>query len=82
MGQVPVYFNLWSRLREVGDVILLDQRGTGMSSPNLQCSPSTLPNDVFETAAKSLDAYTMIVKKCADDWRSKGTNLTAYNSDS
>ena len=43
LGQVPVYFGLFERLREVSDVILLDQRGTGMSSPNLQCPPLHTP---------------------------------------
>jgi len=35
MGRVPVYFHLFARLQEVADVILLDQRGTGLSTPNL-----------------------------------------------
>ena len=33
MGQVPPYRALFERLRSVADVILLDQRGTGRSTP-------------------------------------------------
>ncbi len=47
LGQVPVYFSLFERLREVSDVILLDQRGTGISSPNLQCPPAVFPPDAL-----------------------------------
>lgn len=53
MGRVPVYFQLFDRLREVSDVILLDQRGTGMSVPNLECSLDVpLPPDVFASYDK------------------------------
>jgi pimeloyl-ACP methyl ester carboxylesterase len=80
LGQVPVYFSLFERLREVSDVILLDQRGTGMSSPNLQCPPATLPPDTFETTEKWLQAYALFVRSCTNHWRAEGVDLTAYNS--
>ena len=82
LGQVPVYFNLFARLRDVSDVILLDQRGTGMSSPNLQCPPSALPPDLFETTEKSLAALKQGVSACASHWRTQGVDLSAYNSNS
>src|SRR4028118_284013 len=50
MGRVPVYFSLFDKLREVADVILLDQRGLGMSSPSLDCPVTPVPTDVFESA--------------------------------
>ena len=31
MGRVPIYFSLFDKLRALGDVILLDQRGLGRS---------------------------------------------------
>lgn len=82
LGQVPVYFSLFDRLRAVSDVILLDQRGTGMSSPNLQCPPTTLPSDTFENTEKWLQSYAQIVRTCADHWRAEGVDLAAYNSNS
>src|SRR5262245_9356519 len=35
LGRVPVYFQLFDRLRARGDVLLVDIRGEGMSTPNL-----------------------------------------------
>ena len=80
LGQVPVYYNLFEKLREVSDVILLDQRGTGMSSPNLQCPAATFPADTFENTEKWLQAYSQFVRTCADYWRAKEVDLAAYNS--
>jgi pimeloyl-ACP methyl ester carboxylesterase len=81
MGRVPVYFRLFDKLREVADVILLDQRGLGMSSPDLQCPVTPVPNDVFESAAKWLRVATDKSRSCAEYWRSKGVEVSAYTND-
>lgn len=81
MGRIPVYFSLFERLREVSDVILLDQRGTGMSSPNLECPAAPVPSDVFENAEKWLRVYTDLSRACAEHWRSQGVDLAAYTND-
>lgn len=81
MGRIPPYFNLFNRLREVSDVILLDQRGTGLSSPNLQCQAAVVPTDAFESEEKWLRAYTNMSRACAERWRSEGVDLAAYNTD-
>jgi pimeloyl-ACP methyl ester carboxylesterase len=80
LAQVPVYYSLFDQLRPVSDVILLDQRGTGLSSPNLQCPPPEFPADVFETTDNYLQAYSQFVRKCADHWRAEKVDLSAYNS--
>ena len=36
MARVPVYYNLFEKLREIADVILLDQRGLGHVLPKSQ----------------------------------------------
>jgi pimeloyl-ACP methyl ester carboxylesterase len=82
MAKVPVYFRLFEQLREVADVILLDQRGTGMSEPSLDCERAPLPPDVFETDRKWLRAYTELTRACADGWRAKGVDTAAYTNDS
>lgn len=81
MGRIPVYFSLFDKLRDVSDVILLDQRGSGMSTPNLQCAPAPVPTDVFESATKWLQSYTDLSRTCAEHWRSQGIDLTAYTTD-
>jgi pimeloyl-ACP methyl ester carboxylesterase len=80
LGQVPAYFSLFERLREVSDVILLDQRGTGLSSPNLQCPSGTFSPNAFETTDEWVHAYSQVVRNCADHWRAQGVDLAAYNS--
>ncbi len=81
MARVPVYFPLFDRLREVADVILLDQRGTGMSVPNLECSLDTpLPADVFASYDKGVEGMMSSVRTCADHWRAQGIELSAYNT--
>jgi pimeloyl-ACP methyl ester carboxylesterase len=81
MARVPVYFRLFEKLREVADVILLDQRGTGMSEPSLDCEHAPLPPDVFETDRKWLRAYTELTRACTDGWRAKGVDTAAYTND-
>lgn len=80
MGQIPVYFRLFDRLREVSDVILLDQRGTGMSTPGLQCPPPTAsaPRDVLASDSKTQHQLTKAIKSCADHLRTHGTDLPGY----
>ena len=82
MGRVPVYFALFERLRGIADVILLDQRGTGLSSPNLQCPPpsAAAPPDLWETRAKAVHALGELVRACADHWRAQGVEPGAYNT--
>lgn len=82
LGQVPVYHALFERLRAVSDVILLDQRGTGMSSPNLQCPPIDFSHDTFENSANLVNAYSQFVKTCIGHWGERGADLNGYNSSS
>jgi pimeloyl-ACP methyl ester carboxylesterase len=83
MARVPVYYNLFEKLRQVADVILLDQRGLGMSSPNLNDCPiaGKLPADAFATRDKFVHALAQAAGDCASYWRSKGVDLTAYNTE-
>jgi len=69
-------------LRELGDVILLDQRGTGMSEPSLFCrwheppSPESLLMDKSPVQA----SWTKRFESCLDRLREKGIDLSAYNT--
>lgn len=81
MARVPVYFSLFERLRAVGDVILLDQRGVGLSEPALVCAPSPTPADVFASARRWLEAYTEKSHACARAWQERGADLAGYTND-
>ena len=82
LGRVPPYFRLLDRLRDHGDVILLDIRGEGMSSPNLDECPGTasVSGHVFESFATYVQQFAASVGNCAQFWRSKGVDLSAYNN--
>ena len=82
MARVPVYFDLFQKLRTIGDVILLDQRGTGLTEPLLTCAPPAggLPTDFFTSHAAMLREYVRRLDACAQEWRTKGVDVAAYNS--
>ncbi|HWT03979.1 MAG TPA: alpha/beta hydrolase [Pyrinomonadaceae bacterium] len=81
MGRVPVYFDLFDKLREVSDVILLDQRGLGMSSPSLDCPATPVPADAFETEEKWRRTFAAKSRACAQHWRTQGVEISAYTND-
>lgn len=83
MARVPVYYDLFEKLRQVADVILLDQRGSGMSSPNLDDCPTDgrFPADAFATQPKFIRALAHATGNCSWYWRSKGVDVTGYNSE-
>ncbi len=81
IASVPEYMRAFQRLREVGDVILLDQRGVGRSKPNLTHRASeSLPAEVFADREVALRAFKERSKIAADHFRSQGIDILAYNS--
>jgi pimeloyl-ACP methyl ester carboxylesterase len=71
----------FQKLREVGDVILFDQRGVGRSRPNLtRITPEPLPADIFGDRGKSQAEFTKRFKEAAEYFRSQGVDLSAYNT--
>lgn len=81
LARVPEYMRAFQKLREVGDVILLDQRGVGRSNPNLLWLASeSLPLDVFADKEVALQAFQERARKAAGHFRSKGVDILAYNN--
>ena len=81
LAGVPDYMRAFQKLREVGDVILLDQRGVGRSKPNLTYrTTESLPTDVFADREAALRAFKERAKLAADHFRSQGVDILAYNS--
>ncbi|HEU4715060.1 MAG TPA: alpha/beta fold hydrolase [Pyrinomonadaceae bacterium] len=81
IANVPDYMRAFHKLREVGDVILLDQRGVGRSKPNLtHLASASLPLDVFADREVALRTFRERAKAAADYFRSKGVDILAYNS--
>ena len=68
-------------MREFADVIALDQRGTGLSDPNLDCSLRLdYPLNRAATREDMLRLYEERARTCAEGWKQKGVSLEAYNT--
>ena len=81
IANVPDYMRAFHKLREVGDVILLDQRGVGRSKPNLShLASASLPLDVFADREVALRTFKERAGAAADYFRSKGIDILAYNT--
>ena len=82
MAKVPVYYRLFAELQKVADVILLDQRGTGMSEPTLECATNTsLPPDVFSSKASAIRGLIAVTRLCTAKARAKGADLGGYTTE-
>ena len=76
-------YPLFMALRELGDVIALDQRGLGRSKPAIGCWDVRLniPLDVAPSREVLSEAYRTHSQSCADYWRtSQRVDLGAYNT--
>lgn len=75
-------FPLFMALREIGDVIAFDQRGTGASKPNLLCwDRNVIPLDVPPSREVMLKSLREASRLCASYWTAKQrVDLTGYNT--
>lgn len=81
IARVPDYMRAFMKLRETGDVILLDQRGIGRSKPNLsRLATENLPLDVFADNDSALRAYKERIVAAVTYFRSQGVDIQAYNT--
>jgi len=74
-------FPLFMALREVADVIALDQRGVGLSRPTLDCGePVDYPVDKAPDRGELLEAFRRASRACAERFRKEGVDLDGYNT--
>jgi pimeloyl-ACP methyl ester carboxylesterase len=74
-------FPLFMAMREVADVIALDQRGIGQSEPNLYClDPVEYPLEKAPDREGLLEAFRRASRACADRFRKQGIDLSGYNT--
>ena len=74
-------FELFMAMRQFGDVIAFDQRGTGQSKPNLRCTESfDLPFDQPMTHESLINQEIKNIRSCAKTWEAKGIDVSAYNT--
>jgi pimeloyl-ACP methyl ester carboxylesterase len=81
IARIPDYMRAFMKLREVGDVILLDQRGVGRSKPNLtRLSTEAPPPDIFASNETALRVLKERAVGAASYFREQGVDIQAYNT--
>ncbi|HEY8322272.1 MAG TPA: alpha/beta fold hydrolase [Candidatus Baltobacteraceae bacterium] len=77
-----IRFRFLARLLANGDVVVVDQRGSGLSRPSLACGdPYDMPLDRAGTQAAMLAAFERAASACVARLRGAGVDLGAYNVD-
>lgn len=81
-GRSRSTIEFYNKLRQIGDVILLDQRSTGLSLPKLDClEPIEMPLDRPVSAADRLEIIRQLSRRCAQFWTSRGVDLKGYTTE-
>lgn len=74
-------FPLFMRLREVADVIALDQRGV-LSIPFPTCpTPFRIPFDLPSSNSAVIEAYRAAAGACAQRWSEQGIDLRVFHTE-
>jgi pimeloyl-ACP methyl ester carboxylesterase len=74
-------WDLFDRLRDVSDVIALDQRGTGRSDEVPGCeSDHGMPPDSASTRARVVRVHRQALDQCLAFWESQGVDLQGYTT--
>jgi pimeloyl-ACP methyl ester carboxylesterase len=80
IATIPEYFAAFDRLRDAGDVILFDARGTGQSGA-LRCAPQgPVAGTAFLAADAMRAALAPAFEGCLAEWKAKGVDLAQYNT--
>ena len=80
-ASIAEYADLFNRIRATRDVILLSQRGTGLSRPRPACGPEgPLPDDFFASTDTMTRNLLDRARRCAEQLRQKGLDPGAYNT--
>ena len=68
-----------ARLAKTADVILLDQRGIGMSSPRPTCAAKPRePQALFAPAAEMTPRILAATRSCVEEWSAKGVDIAGF----
>lgn len=74
-------FGMFMALRKYGDVIALDQRGTGASDILPECrSGQVIPTAVPMSDRRYIEYHRQALRECLIFWRESGVDLAGYNT--
>ena len=76
-----MWYTYYQHFQKFADVVLLDQRGTGQSAPNMRTkSKLKLPLDKLLTEKESREALYNFMKSTRQELIDRGIDLNAYNT--
>jgi pimeloyl-ACP methyl ester carboxylesterase len=78
--RIPGFAELFDSLRTTADVILLDQRGTGRTQPQLRCAGLVPPTNLFRDESTFRGALREGMTACAAQFRARGIDPSAYTT--
>lgn len=74
-------FPLFMAMREFGDVIAYDQRGTGLSNDTLKCTSSvSIARDRLLSREDIVTLLSASVDECEEFWRAEGVDPAGYTT--
>lgn len=74
-------FPLFMAMREFGDVIAFDQRGTGASNDMATCESRQIdPDDALLSDAEHVRRYKLAADECLAFWASEGIDIFGYTT--
>ena len=73
-------FELFRQLRAVSDVILFDQRGTGLSSDLEPCKSAPVDFAAPTDTTTAITHTKTAVKACVKQWQAQGIDLNGYTT--
>ncbi len=74
-------FPLFMKMREFGDVIALDQRGTGASDINPRCNSNiVIDQSKIISDEKHVELHQNALKECLVYWESEGVDVMGYTT--
>lgn len=78
----PEALGAFATLAKNADVILLDTRGVGMSSPRPVCRAARPlePHERFAGVTETVTAYTEATRACVEEWKGKGVDVAGFTN--
>lgn len=74
-------YRMFMAMRKHGDVIALDQRGTGDSNVTPECrSRQAIPSTTATIDRRFAEYYRDALRECLAFWRQEGVDLAGYNT--
>lgn len=81
-GDFEITLQMLSDLRSVSDVVVIDQRGAGLSIPQLDCpnNQQLAPVDAPFSATQMEASFKQYVRDCKQAWAAQGRDVDGYHA--